>query len=126
MSVIAPTSTSQLLARDLGVDIAVDLKGFTQHARTNIFALRAAPIQVGFLGYPGTMGARYIDYLIADGTLVPETHRQHYVEAIAYLPNSYQPNDDMRHIAETVVQSSRFGIGGRPNSYSAVSTAATR
>jgi protein O-GlcNAc transferase len=99
-----------LLARDLGVDIAVDLKGFTQHARTNIFALRAAPIQVSFLGYPGTMGARYIDYLIADGTLVPETHRQHYVEAIAYLPNSYQPNDDTRRIADRLFSRADLGL----------------
>jgi protein O-GlcNAc transferase len=99
-----------MMARDLEVDIAVDLKGFTQHARTDIFALRAAPIQVGFLGYPGTMGAAYIDYLIADATLVPEAHRQHYAESIAYLPNSYQPNDDTRRIAERLLGREESGL----------------
>ena len=80
------------MARNLGIDIAVDLKGFTQESRTGIFALRAAPMQVNYLGYPGTMGAGYIDYLVADATLVPESHRRFYAEKIAYLPDSYQPN----------------------------------
>lgn len=87
------------MARDLGIDIAIDLKGFTQESRTGIFALRAAPVQVNYLGYPGTMGAGYIDYLIADATLIPEAHRQFYSEKIAYLPNSYQPNDTQRPVS---------------------------
>ena len=61
------------LSRKLEVDIAVDLMGFTQHGRTGIFARRAAPVQVNYLGYPGTMGASYIDYLIADRTLIPRS-----------------------------------------------------
>lgn len=89
-------------ARDLGIDIAVDLKGFTQESRTGIFALRAAPVQVNYLGYPGTMGAGYIDYLLADATLVPESHRQFYAEKIACLPNSYQPNDTRRPLSGRV------------------------
>jgi len=87
------------LARKLEIDIAVDLKGFTRDSRTGIFALRAAPIQVNYLGYPGTMGAGYIDYLIADPILIPEGDRQHYAEKIAYLPDTYQPNDSTRPIA---------------------------
>lgn len=88
------------LARELQIDIAVDLMGFTQDARVGIFARRAAPIQVNYLGYPGTMGAGYIDYLIADATIIPEPDRPHYAEAIAYLPDCYQPNDPRRRIAD--------------------------
>ena len=91
-------------------DIAVDLKGFSQNARPGIFACRAAPIQVSFLGYPGTMGADYFDYLVADATLVPEGDRQHYVERIAYLPESYQVNDTRRTIPETPILRGELGL----------------
>ncbi|MGP8260357.1 MAG: tetratricopeptide repeat protein [Acidobacteriaceae bacterium] len=87
------------LSRNLEVDIAVDLKGFTRDARTGIFAERAAPIQVNYLGYPGTMGAGYIDYLIADHALIPEVSQRHYSEKIVYLPDSYQVNDSQRPIS---------------------------
>jgi len=90
-----------LLARELELDIAVDLAGFTQGSRPQIFALRAAPLQIGFLGYLGTMGADYMDYLIADPTVIPKDSRHHYRERILYLP-SYQPNDSKRTIAERV------------------------
>jgi len=86
-------------ARALELDIAVDLKGHTQHARTGIFAARAAPLQVSWLGYPGTLGAPYIDYLIADATVIPPTERELYDEKVAYLPHSYQPNDATKAIA---------------------------
>jgi protein O-GlcNAc transferase len=84
------------LAREREIDIAVDLAGFTTHARTGIFARRAAPVQVNYLGYPGTMGAGFMDYLIADPTLISESSRQHYTEKIVYLPESYQVNDSTR------------------------------
>ena len=87
------------LARSLGIDIAVDLKGFTKDFRTSIFASRAAPIQVNWLGYPGTMGAGFIDYIIADPVLIREQDQQHYCEKIAWLPDTYQPNDRQRQIA---------------------------
>ena len=75
--------------RSLEIDIGVDLNGFTKDARTSIFAMRAAPIQVNYLGYPGTMGADYIDYLIADPMLIPALRTNaHYTEKIVYLPNS--------------------------------------
>jgi protein O-GlcNAc transferase len=99
-----------LLARSLDVDIAVDLKGFTQDSRTGVFAMRPAPIQVNYLGYPGTMGADYIDYLIADRTLIPENHQQHYVEKIVYLPDSYQVNDSKRLIAGKLFTRAEFGL----------------
>ena len=88
------------LSRDLKIDIAVDLKGFTQNCRTGIFAYRAAPIQLSYLGYPGTMSTNYIDYLIADRTLIPQEAQQAYSEKIAYLPNSYQANDRKRVISD--------------------------
>jgi predicted O-linked N-acetylglucosamine transferase (SPINDLY family) len=87
------------LSRSLEVDIAVDLKGFTKESRTGIFAERAAPVQVSYLGYPGTMGAAYMDYLIADPTVIPESQQRHYAEKVVYLPDSYQPNDSRRAIS---------------------------
>jgi predicted O-linked N-acetylglucosamine transferase (SPINDLY family) len=66
------------LSRERGIDIAVDLGGYTKDARPGIFAHRAAPVQVGYAGYLGTMGAPYYDYLIADPILVPEEQRRYY------------------------------------------------
>ncbi len=86
-------------ARHMGIDIAVDLTGFMKDSRTGIFAMRPAPVQVNYLGYPGTMGAAYFDYLIADRMLIPENQRHHYTEKICYLPHSYQANDSGRHVA---------------------------
>jgi len=99
-----------LLARSLEIDIAIDLKGFTKDSRPGIFAFRAAPIQVNYLGYPGTMATEYIDYLIADPTLIPESHQKHYTEKIIYLPNSYQANDAKRYIADTTFTRSELGL----------------
>ena len=84
------------LSRDLEIDIAVDLAGHTLHARTGIFSYRAAPIQVNYLGYPGTLGAPYIDYIIADQTLIPESSKVSYTEKVAYLPYSYMVDDSAR------------------------------
>lgn len=78
-------------ARNLEIDIAVDLSGFTEGSRTGVFAFRPAPIQVNYLGYPGTVGADYIDYLVADQTIIPEEHQQYYAEKIAYMPHTYMP-----------------------------------
>lgn len=86
-------------ARELGLDIAIDLKGYTRGQRPGIFAWRAAPVQVSYLGYPGTLGNPTIDYLIADPVLVTPATRQHYVEQVVYLPGSYQVNDSQRPIA---------------------------
>lgn len=87
------------LARRLEIDIAVDLGGYTRDTRSRIFALRAAPVQVSYLGYLGTMGADFMDYLIGDPILVPPEQRAHYAEKIAYLP-SYQVNDSKRPVAD--------------------------
>ncbi|MEP7328358.1 MAG: tetratricopeptide repeat protein [Betaproteobacteria bacterium] len=79
-------------------DIAVDLKGYTHAARTGIFAQRAAPIQVNYLGYPGTMGAPYYDYILADDELIPAGDEIHFTEHVVHLPGSYQVNDAQRRI----------------------------
>ena len=75
------------------IDILIDLNGFTENARTEIFAHRPAPIQVSYLGYPGTLGSDYIDYVIADPTLIPVSHQDSYTEKVAYLPHNYLPHD---------------------------------
>ncbi len=81
---------------DLGVDIAVDLKGHTLGGRPRIFACRPAPVQVSFLAYPGTMGVEFLDYLVADRHVIPERNRTHYAERILYMPDTYQVNDSVR------------------------------
>jgi predicted O-linked N-acetylglucosamine transferase (SPINDLY family) len=98
------------LSRELGIDIAVDLKGFTQHGRWGIFAHRAAPLQINYLGFPGTMGAPYIDYLVADRILIPEDARRHYAEKIVYLPDSYQVNGRGRRMAERCWSRAQLGL----------------
>jgi protein O-GlcNAc transferase len=84
------------LSRNLNIDIAIDLKGFTKDARTGIFSHRTAPIQVNYLGYPGTMGADYIDYIIADRSIIPVESQAFYSEKVVCLPGSYQVNDRKR------------------------------
>jgi len=88
----------------------VDLKGYTTDARPGIFACRAAPVQVSYLGYPGTVGADYIDYLIADRVLVPEGMEHHYQEKLVFLPGSYQVNDAKREIAGTLYSRTEAGL----------------
>lgn len=87
------------LSRRHNIHIAVDLKGITQGSRPGIFAHRAAPVQVNWLGYPGTLPAPYYDYLVADSVVIPESQRASYAEAIVRLPGSYQVNDSRRRIA---------------------------
>ncbi|HEV2269386.1 MAG TPA: tetratricopeptide repeat protein [Steroidobacteraceae bacterium] len=96
--------------REQEADIAVDLKGFTGYARPGIFALRPAAIQVNYLGHPGTLGAGFIDYLIADEFLIPEESRGFYSEKIAYLPDSYQVNDRKRAVAERIPTREEVGL----------------
>jgi predicted O-linked N-acetylglucosamine transferase (SPINDLY family) len=104
-----PDAIARVL-RDLEVDIAVDLKGLTYECRPLIFAHRPAPVQVNFLGYPGTMGAPYMDYLIADRRLIPDADRDAYDEKIVYLPDSYQPNDRKRRIADETPDRAALGL----------------
>ena len=84
------------LLNELEVDIAVDLQGHTGLSRPGIFACRAAPIQISYLGYPGTTGAAFMDYIIADGTVLPFDQQAFYTEKIVHLPDCYQPNSTRR------------------------------
>ena len=84
----------------LQVDIAVDLMGFTQKSRFGVFACHPAPVQVNYLGFPGTTGADFIDYIIADRTVAPPEHQPYYAEQIVRLPDCYQVNDTRRKISE--------------------------
>ena len=87
------------LLRALEVDVAVDLMGYTQGLRLGIFAHRAAPVQATYLGYAGTTGAPYMDYLIADEVVIPAGEERYFSESVVRLPHCYLPNDDRRPIA---------------------------
>lgn len=98
------------LIEDLRIDILVNLNGYFGEARQSIFAHHIAPIQVNYLGFPGTIGADYMDYLIADSIVIPPESRQFYKEKIAYLPNSYQANDSERIISDGRFLRSECGL----------------
>ena len=98
------------MARDQKIDIAIHRNGYTKFSRDAIFAAQVAPIQVNFLGYAGTLGAEYIDYIIADPILIPETHRIYYSEKVAYLPHTYGPTDRQRKISERVFSREELGL----------------
>jgi predicted O-linked N-acetylglucosamine transferase (SPINDLY family) len=98
------------ILRQTEVDIAVDLMGFASGCRPGILALRPAPLQVGYLGYPGSMGASYVDYILADRIVIPAEHRRFYTEKIAVLPDTYQCNDSKRRIAEKTPSRAEAGL----------------
>jgi len=92
------------------VDILVDLNGYTRHARTQIMALRPAPIQVNYLGYPGTMAAPFIDYILVDDFVVPPEQQPFFTEQLVHLPGCYQVNDSQREIAERTPSRTACGL----------------
>jgi len=96
--------------RELEVDIAIDLGGYTSDTRTDVFALRPAPVQVNYLGYPGTMGSDYYDYLLADRHIVPPEQQRWYNEKVAYLPDTYLPTDRSIRIAERTPTRAECGL----------------
>jgi predicted O-linked N-acetylglucosamine transferase (SPINDLY family) len=98
------------LLRDLEVDIAVDLSGFTKGLRPGIFARRLAPVQVNYLGYAGTLGQDYWDYIIADRFVIPEESHKHYAEKVAYLPDTFMVTDSSRGISQTVPSRTQAGL----------------
>ena len=99
-----------MLARKDGIDIAIDLQGYTDKNRASIFANRAAPIQINYLGYPGSMGANFIDYIIGDKNLIPEDKSKFYTEKIIYLPNSYQPQNDEINVSSEIPSKKELGL----------------
>ncbi|MGB7178704.1 MAG: tetratricopeptide repeat protein [Xanthobacteraceae bacterium] len=90
------------LIRQLEIDIVVDLNGFTRNSRLGVFARRPAPVQVNYLGYAGTMGADFYDYIIADATVIPEEHFEYYSEKVVWLPGTFMASDDKRATAARV------------------------
>ena len=88
------------IARDLELDIAVDLSGLTGNPRSEIFSNRVAPIQINYLGYPGTLGTDYMDYIIGDETIIPNENLNYYSEEVLYLPDCYQSNMKFRNISK--------------------------
>ena len=86
--------------RHAEIDILINLNGYFGGERTRVFALRPAPVQVNYLGYPATMGAAYMDYILADKIVIPEDRRGDYAEKVVYLPDTYQPNDRKKRVSE--------------------------
>jgi predicted O-linked N-acetylglucosamine transferase (SPINDLY family) len=109
---VEPQSAEQIahLIKDRGIDILVDLTGFTAHSRPGILALKPAPIQVSYLGYSGTMGASYMDYVIADRTIIEESDRAFFTEKVVYLPDSFMAADAKRKISERVPSRAQYQL----------------
>lgn len=98
------------LARQMEIDITIDLNGFTANSRMGIFALRPAPIQANHLGYPGTLGAGYMDYIIADKTVIPPEHQPYYTEKVVFLPDTYWFNNSTKAISDAPLSRSELGL----------------
>ena len=99
-----------LLARKDGIDIAIDLQGYTDKHRVNIFANRAAPIQVNYLGYPGSMGVDFIDYIVADRNLIPDDNQKFFSEKIIFLPHQYQVQNNELQISKITPTKKDLGL----------------
>lgn len=98
------------LMRDMEVDVAIDLAGYTSDSRTDVFSHRPAPVQANYLGYPGTLGLDYIDYIVADRHVIPPSHQGHYTEKVVYLPDTYLPTDASIQIAERTPTRAECGL----------------
>lgn len=98
------------MVRSHQLDIAIDVSGYTRGNRTALFARRIAPVQINWLGYPGTMAAPFMDYIVVDPMLVPAEEREHVSERLLVMPHCYQPNDNTRPIAEAPTTRAEFGL----------------
>jgi len=106
---LSNAEAAQRIAEDK-IQILMDLSGYIRHARPEIFALRPAPVQVSYLAYPGTMGAQFIDYIVADRVVLPEDSQRNYTETPVYLPDCYQVNDASQPIATTGITRADQGL----------------
>ena len=102
-----------LMLREREIDIVVDLNGHTVGSRTAALAMRPAPVAVNYLGFPGTMGAGYVDYILADKWTIPDEQKTFYKEQVVRLPDCYQVNDARRHVAERVPTRAEEGLPER-------------
>ena len=98
------------LARSEGLDIAIDLKGYTQATRLGILAWRPAPVQISYIGYPGSLGTDFIDYIVGDAQVIPPEQRAHYSESVIFMPHSYQVNDDRRIVSDRAMSRAELGL----------------
>jgi len=98
------------ISRDLKIDIAVDLMGYTSNNRFGAFIQRCAPIQVNYLGFSGTSGSNCMDYIIADKTIIPKENQKFFSEKIAYMPHSYQANDSTKAISKKIFTKKELGL----------------
>jgi len=98
------------LVREMEIDIAVDLTGYTAGMRANVLVQHPAPLQLSYVGYPGTMGAEFIDYIVADRIVIPPEHQKFYSEQIAYLPPSYLVTDGSHRIADVTPTRAEAGL----------------
>jgi len=98
------------LIKSKNIDISIDLNGYTKESRSEIFQYRVSPIQINYLGYPGTMGASFMDYIIADPVTIPDENKNFYSEKIIYMPHTYQANDNKRKIAKTNLKRVDFNL----------------
>ncbi|HWT09086.1 MAG TPA: glycosyltransferase, partial [Roseomonas sp.] len=105
-----PDQAAIAQARGLGLDIAIDLNGYTGDSRTVLFAAGIAPVQAVFLGYPGTMGAPFMDYILADAVTVPDGADRFYAEKVVRLPGCFMPTDDRREITIAGLTRAQFGL----------------
>jgi predicted O-linked N-acetylglucosamine transferase (SPINDLY family) len=109
ISRLSDLDTAKLIQHN-EIDILINLNGFFGLARQGVFSYKPTPIQVNYLGFPGTMGIKYMDYIIADKVVIPEESKIHYVEKLVYLPNSYQANDDIRKISDRKFSKVELGL----------------
>ncbi|MES2151896.1 MAG: tetratricopeptide repeat protein [Pseudomonadota bacterium] len=98
------------LMREHEIDVAIDLAGYTSDSRTDVFAYRPVPAQVGYLGYPGTLGVPYMDYILADQFVIPAADQQYYTEEVVYLPDTYLPTDASVAISERTPTRAECGL----------------
>ena len=104
------TIESVELARRDQLDIAIDLKGYTKHSRMEIFSYKVAPIQINYLGYPGSLGAKTINYIIADNVTIPKEYEKFYSEKIIRMPNCFQCNDNKKEISKETIKRSDYNL----------------
>ena len=106
---LSPTKSAQQIYDD-GIDILIDLAGYTEYATPEIFAQRPAPLQVNYLGYPGTLGADYMDYIITDSVITPPHLEKFFTEQCLYLPDSYQLNNNQQPLPEETTSKAEWGL----------------
>jgi predicted O-linked N-acetylglucosamine transferase (SPINDLY family) len=105
-----PDTQAAAAVRERGIDILVNLNGYFGLRRQELFAMRAAPIQVNYLGFPGTLGVDYMDYIVADATVIPPEDKRFYDEKVVWLPDCYQSNDRQRAISERLYTREELGL----------------